>query len=161
MKVGIGRAATELGVSRDTLRRSEASGKIAVERTPSGHRRYDLAQLRSLAPIQAQSNRITVAYARISSQGQKEDLTAFATFSRITAFKVARLPQNVQLWRADRNLSGVSTCKLSRALTSTACRCLRKSYTTFFPRCGNHLYEQNNLIHDCAWICIGNQLNYH
>ena len=79
MKVGIGRAATELGVSRDTLRRWEAAGKIAVERTPSGHRRYDLAQLRSLAPIQAQSNRITVAYARISSQGQKEDLKSQVT----------------------------------------------------------------------------------
>ncbi|WP_156518903.1 MerR family transcriptional regulator, partial [Phormidesmis priestleyi] len=48
MKVGIGRAAAELGVSRDTLRRWESAGKIEVERSPSGHRRYDLAQLRGL-----------------------------------------------------------------------------------------------------------------
>jgi len=74
MKVGIGRAAAELGVSRDTLRRWEAAGKIAVERTPNGHRRYDLAQLRSLAPIEAQSERMTVAYARVSSQDQKAEL---------------------------------------------------------------------------------------
>ena len=74
MKVGIGRAATELGVSRDTLRRWEAAGKITVERTPKGHRRYDLAQLRSLAPMQAQSQRLTLAYARVSEQDTKQDL---------------------------------------------------------------------------------------
>ncbi len=74
MKVGIGRAAAELGVSPDTLRRWEAAGKIAVERTPSGHRRYNLAQLRNLAPIQAQSDRVTVAYARVSSLEEKGEL---------------------------------------------------------------------------------------
>lgn len=74
MKVGIGRAAAELGVSPDTLRRWEAAGKIAVERTPNGHRRYNLAQLRSLAPVQSQSDRVTVAYARVSSQEQKGEL---------------------------------------------------------------------------------------
>lgn len=74
MKVGIGRAAAELGVSRDTLRRWEAAGKIVVERTPSGHRRYDLAQLRCLAPVAAQSHRVTVAYARVSNQDQKAEL---------------------------------------------------------------------------------------
>ena len=33
MKMGIRQAAKELGVSRDTLRRWEKSGKIKVERT--------------------------------------------------------------------------------------------------------------------------------
>lgn len=74
MKVGIGRAAAELGVSPDTLRRWEAAGKIDVERTPTGHRRYDLAQLRCLAPLQAQSNQITLGYARVLSHEYKEDL---------------------------------------------------------------------------------------
>ncbi len=74
MKVGIGRAASELGVSRDTLRRWEATGKIAVERTPSGHRRYDLAQLRGLVPHKNKSNRITLAYARVSHSSQKQEL---------------------------------------------------------------------------------------
>ena len=74
MKVGIGRAATELGVSRDTLRRWEASGKIEVERTPSGHRRYDLTQLRGLVPPKSEANRVTVAYARVSNQNQKQEL---------------------------------------------------------------------------------------
>lgn len=74
MKVSIGRAATELGVSRDTLRRWESAGKISVERTPSGHRRYDLSQLKGLVPHKANSDRITLAYARVSHQSQKKDL---------------------------------------------------------------------------------------
>lgn len=75
MKVGIGQAAAELGVSRDTLRRWEAAGKIAVERTPAGHRRYDLAQLRGHVPSRiTKSDRITLAYARVSSLQQKKEL---------------------------------------------------------------------------------------
>lgn len=91
MKVGIGRAAAELGVSRDTLRRWEAAGKITVERTPSGHRRYDLVQLRGLVPSRISSDRTTLAYVRVSSQNQKKDLkhqiTILESFCAINDWK--------------------------------------------------------------------------
>ena len=74
MKVGIGRAAAELGISRDTLRRWESAGKIEVERSPSGHRRYDLAQLHGQIESKSTSERITLAYARVSNQSQKPEL---------------------------------------------------------------------------------------
>jgi excisionase family DNA binding protein len=81
MKIRISQAAQELGVSVDTLRRWEAAGKIQAERTPGGHRRYDLAQLRGIVPRQAPpkgdlrpSQRLTLAYARVSSHDQKSDL---------------------------------------------------------------------------------------
>ena len=74
MRVSIGKAAKELGVSRDTLRRWEAAGKIEVERTPNGHRRYDLAKLRGIVARKAPSERVTLAYARVSSHDQKDDL---------------------------------------------------------------------------------------
>jgi predicted site-specific integrase-resolvase len=75
MKIGIGAASKELGVSITTLRRWEAEGKIQAERTPKGHRRYDLAQLRGLKPYEAsQTNRPTLCYARVSSRDQQEDL---------------------------------------------------------------------------------------
>ncbi len=45
MKVSIKKAAQELGVHEATLRRWEAAGKIQVERTPKGHRRYLLSSL--------------------------------------------------------------------------------------------------------------------
>jgi len=73
--VGIGEAAEVLGVSITTLRRWEAEGKLVVEHTPGGHRRYDLAKLR---PEQYRATldaaRQTVAYARVSSHDQKADL---------------------------------------------------------------------------------------
>lgn len=75
MKISIGQAAKELGVSIPTLRRWEADGKIKAERTPNGHRRYDIAQLRGLKPYEtSKTNRPTLCYARVSSHDQKEDL---------------------------------------------------------------------------------------
>ena len=70
MRVSIGAAAKELGLSRDTLHRWEAAGKIEVERTPNGHRRYELAKLLSILPPKVPAERITLAYARVSSHDQ-------------------------------------------------------------------------------------------
>ena len=74
MRVSIGAAAEELGVTRDTLRCWEAAGKIEVERTPNGHRRYELAKLLSILPRTVPAERITLAYAPVSSPDQKDDL---------------------------------------------------------------------------------------
>lgn len=74
MKVSIGQAANELGVVKETLRRWEKSGKITVERTQKGHRRYDLSSLRGVMPRKNFDEKHTVAYARVSSHDQKEDL---------------------------------------------------------------------------------------
>lgn len=75
MLVSIRVAAEELGVRPETLRRWEIQGKIeAPMRTPGGMRRYDLAKLRHLAPHSAPSERVTILYARVSTNGQKDDL---------------------------------------------------------------------------------------
>ena len=59
----------------DTLRRWEASGRLAAEHTAGGHRRYDLAKLKpELFRAAADTQRRTVAYARVSSHDQKDDL---------------------------------------------------------------------------------------
>ena len=74
--VPIGVAAREMGVHPDTLRRWEHEGRIEpAERTPGGRRRYDLSKLRHLAPHKAPSSRATIAYARVSTSAQKDDLT--------------------------------------------------------------------------------------
>ena len=73
--VPIGVAAREIGVHPDTLRRWEQEGRIEpAERTPGGRRRYDIAKLRNLAPHRAPSSRTTIAYARVSTNGQKDGL---------------------------------------------------------------------------------------
>lgn len=74
MKISIGKVAKELGVSIDTLRRWEVAGKISAERTPRGHRRYDLAKILGLLPRNNLLQKNTIIYARVSSHDQKNDL---------------------------------------------------------------------------------------
>ncbi|EJF74208.1 hypothetical protein MCO_01834 [Bartonella sp. DB5-6] len=63
------------GVSISTLRRWEGEGKIVSEHTAGGHRRYDLSKLRpELFHSRELSQRKTIAYARVSSHDQKDDL---------------------------------------------------------------------------------------
>lgn len=66
----ISEAAKVKGVSPSTLRRWESEGKLIPERTPNGHRRYDLSQLLNIKSELS----FTVGYARVSSHDQKDDL---------------------------------------------------------------------------------------
>ena len=63
-------AAELMGVTPKTIRRWEEEGKITASRTPGGHRRFDVSQLLGLR----KDDSFTVAYARVSSNDQKEDL---------------------------------------------------------------------------------------
>lgn len=76
MTVSIGDAAKELGVSTKTLRRQADSGKIKSERSPTGQRRFFLADIKRITPrdLKQLDERITINYARVSSHDQKEDL---------------------------------------------------------------------------------------
>ena len=74
MKISIGKAAEELGVTKETLRRWERSGRIASERTPKGHRRYDLSKLLGITARKNPSEKRTIGYARVCSHDQKGDL---------------------------------------------------------------------------------------
>ena len=69
----IGEAARLLGVSIPTLRRWEESGKLVPERTAGKHRRYDITKFKPELAI-ADTARMTIAYARVSSHDQREDL---------------------------------------------------------------------------------------
>lgn len=71
----IGEASKVLGVSITTLRRWEKEDRLRPDEiTPGGHRRYDLMKLRPELFRLQRSDRKTVAYARVSSHDQKEDL---------------------------------------------------------------------------------------
>lgn len=68
-------AAEALGVSTSTLRRWEASGRLVPERTGGNQRRYDLSKIRpEMFRAEQKEQRKTVAYARVSSHDQKDDL---------------------------------------------------------------------------------------
>ena len=68
--ISISKASKLKGVSISTLRRWESEGKIKPVRTLNGHRRYSIA---NLLAVKSNTN-ITIAYSRVSSAGQKEDL---------------------------------------------------------------------------------------
>ena len=69
--ITIQEAAKIMGVTPKTLRLWEQEGKIVAHKTNGGHRRYDLQELLGLKKEQL----LTVAYARVSSHDQKDDLT--------------------------------------------------------------------------------------
>ncbi|MBE9217339.1 IS607 family transposase [Dolichospermum flos-aquae] len=75
--ISIGDAAKKLGVSVKTVRRWADAGKLRFERSPSGHRRFYLADITRITPrdFNQLKDRITINYARVSSNDQKEDLT--------------------------------------------------------------------------------------
>ncbi len=68
--ISIKEAAQTLGVTPKTLRRWESDGKITSVRTEGNHRRYELSKLLNIKSGAS----LTIAYARVSSHDQKEDL---------------------------------------------------------------------------------------
>ena len=71
----IGQAADLLGVSTQTLRRWERQGKsLGSQRTEGGQRRYEIAKILSYTRAGRPVSAGTVAYARVSSHDQREDL---------------------------------------------------------------------------------------
>ncbi len=70
----INQAAELLGVHQSTLRRWEEEGKIKSMKTTGGHRRYTIEELNKIKKIEPNQGKITMAYCRVSSSDQKEDL---------------------------------------------------------------------------------------
>jgi excisionase family DNA binding protein len=75
--ISIGDTAKELGVSVKTVRRWADAGKLRFERSPSGHRRFFLTDIKRITPrdFNQLEDRITINYARVSSHDQKDDLS--------------------------------------------------------------------------------------
>ena len=75
--IKIGKASEILGVSIQTLRRWETLGSFVPDRKSTGGTRYyDLDKLLGLKKF---DTNLTIAYARVSSHDQKEDLARQAT----------------------------------------------------------------------------------
>lgn len=73
--LSVSQAAELLGVSTNTLRRWEREGKLtANERTEGNQRRYRLSSIRPEMLRNDKQKKLTLAYARVSSHDQKEDL---------------------------------------------------------------------------------------
>lgn len=73
MLLKVSDAATYLGVSVSTMHRWEREGKLIPLRTKGNQRRYDTEELENFK-FDTSNEKYTVAYARVSSSDQKEDL---------------------------------------------------------------------------------------
>lgn len=73
--VSIGEAAKHFGVAQSTLQRWDEDGTLVAKQTENGHRRYVLSEIRP-HPLNTppKLDRKTIAYARVSSRDQKDDL---------------------------------------------------------------------------------------
>jgi len=74
--ISIGRAAKILGVSNITLRRWDSEGRLPSLKTSGGHRRYEISKLKpeTIYRFDLADSRKTIAYARVSSHDQRNDL---------------------------------------------------------------------------------------
>jgi predicted site-specific integrase-resolvase len=89
MHLFIGKATAIFGISVSTLKRWETDGDFqATLRTAGGHRRYDLAQLEARFLLADSSKALkpnhALAFARVSSYEQKQDLETQKTSSKPT-----------------------------------------------------------------------------
>lgn len=73
--VSIEEAVKHFGVAQSTLRRWDEGGALDAKRTENGHRRYVLSEIRP-HPLNTppKLDRKIIAYARVSSRDQKDDL---------------------------------------------------------------------------------------
>lgn len=70
----VGEMAKKLGVTTRTLQKWDKSGKFVAKRTPTNRRYYTEEQYLDYIGKKAKTDRKIIAYARVSTQGQKDDL---------------------------------------------------------------------------------------
>jgi putative resolvase len=75
MLLSVEEAAKFLGVSKSTMGRWAAERRLKPDQTPGGHRRYRSEALTPMTvhPV-PKTDRVTLAYARVSSHDQKAEL---------------------------------------------------------------------------------------
>ena len=87
----IGEFAQRIGRSAGTVRRWEAEGRLTAKRTTSGQRYFDEADVRAALNIDLPDlPRRRVVYCRVSSPGQKDDLTLQVTAMELLSTRPQR-----------------------------------------------------------------------
>lgn len=144
--LSIGEAAALLGVSTKTLRRWTDTDKIKFERSPTGQRRFYLADIKRITPrdLNQANERITINYARVSSHDQKEDLKRQAavleSFSAINGWQFETIQDlgsglNYQKKGLTKLLKRIMSGEVGRLVVTHKDRLLRFGSELVFAMC--------------------------
>ncbi|BDA66297.1 DNA binding domain-containing protein [Calothrix sp. PCC 7716] len=150
--VSIGDAASELGISVKTLRRWADSGKIRSERSPTGQRRFYLADIKRITPrdLKQLDSRVTINYARVSSSDQKQDLVrqvqALESFSASNGWQFETIQDlgsglNYQKKGLQKLLKRILSGEIGRLVITHKDRLLRFGAELVFSMCEEYEVE--------------------
>lgn len=150
--VSIGDAASELGISVKTLRRWADSGKIRSLRSPTGQRRFYLADLKRITPrdLKQLDSRVTINYARVSSHDQKQDLVrqvqALESFSASNGWQFETIQDlgsglNYQKKGLQKLLKRILSGEIGRLVITHKDRLLRFGAELVFAMCEEYEVE--------------------
>lgn len=150
--VSIGDAASELGISVKTLRRWADSGKIRSLRSPTGQRRFYLADIKRITPrdLKQLDSRVTINYARVSSNDQKQDLVrqvqALESFSASNGWQFETIQDlgsglNYQKKGLQKLLKRILSGEIGRLVITHKDRLLRFGAELVFAMCEEYEVE--------------------
>jgi putative resolvase len=150
--VSIGDAASELGISVKTLRRWADSGKIRSERSPTGQRRFYLSDIKRITPrdLKQFDSRVTINYARVSSNDQKQDLVrqvqALESFSASNGWQFETIQDlgsglNYQKKGLQKLLKRILSGEIGRLVITHKDRLLRFGAELVFAMCEEYEVE--------------------
>lgn len=158
--MSVGQAAKYIGKSFYTLQRWDREGKFKAHRNEVSNRRYyyrsELDELLGKKPVSNKKRKI-IAYARVSSNGQKDDLK--------DQMNCLRQFINAKGLIADEYISDIGSglnykrpkwLKLIKEVDQNKVACIYVTYQDRFIRFGFDFFRQFCQWHDCQIIVLNN-----
>lgn len=151
----VGEAAKLLGVSRSTMQRWDQEKRLVAQRNVANRRYYTQEQLDAFRGIK--SHRKTVAYARVSSAGQKENLKHQMAF--IIEYANARgiiIDEHIEDIGSGLNYNRKKWNKLLDEVEAGKIEQIFVTYKDRFARFGFDWFEHFCAKHDTKIIVLNN-----
>lgn len=157
----LGAAAEYLGKAPYTLQKWDRLGKLKSHRTENNRRYYyqsELDRYLGISPAEAIDKRKVVAYARVSSHGQKDDLKDQVAFLRqFLNAKGIIANEFISDIGSGLNYKRPQWLKLLKEIDQGKIKQVYVTYQDRFIRFGFDFFKQFCEWHDCELIVLNNQ----
>jgi predicted site-specific integrase-resolvase len=154
-----GQFASAVGVSVKTLQRWDREGKLRARRTPAGRRLYDEDQLfEATGRMRVVIAKKTVAYIRVSSQGQKPDLkNQRASLEQFCVAKGLAIDEWIEEIGGGLNFKRAKFIRLIDDLNAGRISCLLIAHKDRLARFGFDLLRHLAVKGDCELIVMNQE----